>query len=390
MELKQCKHFKNCGGCSYLDISYETQLKIKQETIQNLLKDFEVQILNPIIPSERIYFYRNKMEFAFGDNYSLGLRARNKYFQVINIEGCLLESEQSNKILNIVRLWAIENNLEFYSNRSHKGLLRYLVIREAKVTNQIMVILTLNTTKYQFECNTKPVVVKLVDKLRQEIPELKCFIVGFFTEKTDIAKFNDSVTVYGDDFIEERVNNLIFRISPKSFFQPNPLTIPRMLNKIKEFISDLDSKSATCLDIYCGSGAIGLSVSSYFEKVIGIEQEQSSVTDANINSQLNNITNCEFICDRAEIFLKKLLLSKFYTKLSTVIVDPPRAGITKKVLNAIIEISPEIIIYVSCNPQTMFFDLQKLIKFYKINTVQSFDMFPHTPHIETVLKLIHR
>lgn len=319
---------------------------------------------------------------------NIGLRERNKFYKVVDIDNCMLESEESNRIVIETRKWAARESVAPYDTRKHEGLLRYLVIREGKTTGQVMVVAVFNMTKYHFEYNLKRAVAGLVETLKVAVPGLSCFIAGFFTEKADIARYDDSLVLLGDGAIMEKIGNISYRVSAESFFQPNSHTVSRMYSVIRDFVAGSTGESA--LDIYCGCGGITLFVADLFERVIGVEQVPSAIEDAKVNAGLNGITNCEFVCDRAEIFMGKLPLSKFYTELSTVIVDPPRAGITKKALNAIIDLCPGTIVYASCNPQTLFADLQKLVKYYRINSIQPVDMFPHTPHIETIVKLVQK
>jgi 23S rRNA (uracil-5-)-methyltransferase RumA len=383
-----CEHFGICGGCLWQDVPYEEQLSRKQEAVNSVFHQLEVENISPILPSERIFYYRNKMEFAFGKD-SLGLKQRKKFDRVVDVKECLLLSETSNKIIETARNWVRENRIEHYDAYTHEGLLRHLVIREGKMTGQILVNLIMNTTRYKYEYELKNVVDLLVSELKS-IPQVTCIMLGLNKGKADVARAEDSCILSGDGFIEEKIDNLRFRISPYSFFQTNTYSVSKLYSTVKKFITESGVSSSTAMDVYCGTGSISLYMAGMFEKVVGIEENPSAVSDANINAGVNDIKNCEFVCERAEIFLKKTDFSKSQVKPSTVILDPPRAGLCKKVLNALLELNPDLIVYVSCNTKSIYENLKKLIEFYRVESVQSVDMFPHTPHIETVVKLTRR
>jgi len=383
-----CKYFGICGGCSYQDITYEEQLKMKQTKLFELFKDFEIEDIRNIIPSDKIFFYRNKVEFVFGKNFYeiiIGFRKKNCYWDIVDIRECLLISEKANKIVNIIRDWANKNNLSHYDQKTHNGLLRYLVIRET-ISGDILVNIIINATKYQFEYELK----NKFYCLKNIFIDFSCnvnILVSLYTLKGDAAKSEQTFIIFGKDYIEEKLDKFLFRISKNTFFQTNKFTTIKLYTAIKNLIK---KNGSNCLDVYSGSGTIGIFVNDLFEKIICIESNPEAVSDAIKNIEINNTKNCEFIQERAEIILKKLSRSKFSIELSTVILDPPRAGVAKNAIEGIINLNPQQIIYVSCNPETLKKDLEKLIKCYKIRILEPVDMFPHTPHIEIVCELFHR
>ncbi len=388
-----CQHFGICGGCSYLDIPYEKQLEAK---FQNVIKFFnnsgltDVNVLE-IIPSVGKYFYRNKMEFVFSqeDNKPIvGLRQKNKFYRTIDIKECYLFSERTGLLLDIARNWAQEQKIQIYDLKKHKGILRYLVIRESKKTSQLMLNVIVSITPYVFEYEFKGLVEILKQKYLDKNVNIDCMTVGLSESKADVALANRNFLIYGNEYIEDRIGSFAYRIFPYTFFQTNTETCRELYDIVKTFVQE--EEGTTAIDLFCGSGGITIYVSEIFEKIIGIEQNEKSVQNAYFNAEINKITNCEFLNSSAEDFLKKIDLSKFWIKLSTVIVNPPRAGLSKRTLQAVIEINPRVIIYVSCNIESLLNDLKYLRQFYKIDKVQPVDMFPHTHHIELVTRLVHR
>ena len=387
-----CRHFGVCGGCDLQNVEYSKQLENKQKFIAELLKDFEIETLNNIVPSVDIWYYRNKMEFVVGKdkakNIVAGLREKNKFYKIVDLAECKISLKEVGEILNIVKQWVKENNIEPYDLITHQGKIRYVVIRHSKNTNQLMLNFVITGTKYQFENNEQSLFLELLEGLKK-FENLNSVYVSINNKVSDNAVAEELIKIYKEDFILEVVNGVKYKIYPSVFFQPNTKTAELLYDIILDEVCE-----GNVMDIYCGSGGISLQLirNNNIEKIIGVDSSKDNIAIAKANCELNNISEdkVEFVCDNAEVFLAKLWKSKFISNLSTVIVDPPRPGLSKKVKGILSDIGVNRIIYVSCNPAVLKEDLKTFIKFYKIKKVIPVDMFPHTKHIEVVCVLEHR
>ncbi|MFH1666116.1 MAG: 23S rRNA (uracil(1939)-C(5))-methyltransferase RlmD [Elusimicrobiota bacterium] len=388
-----CRHFGTCGGCSLQDIPYEEQLKTKQRQVQSIFKSIgsSEDSIKQITPSPAQQFYRNKMEFVFGEENGkplLGLHKKGQYNEVVDLQECTAFSSKTGAVLEATRKWAVENKIPVYNMKKQAGILRYLVLREAKSSGQLMVNLIVSITPYVFEYDFKKKALQLVKRLTDSGINLACMTVGLNDSKSGVALAEKNELIYGNAFIEEKIGKINYKIFPYTFFQTNSYLCEKLYDTINEFAQA--QKGTTAFDLFCGSGGIALYISEVFEKIIGIELNSKAIDNAVVNAKLNNISNCEFVCERVENYLKKFEISKFKVKLSTVVIDPPRAGLAKKSIQSIIELNPANIIYVSCKLDSIINDLQSFLQYYKIVSVQPFDMFPHTPHLELIVKLIHK
>ncbi len=364
--MQKCKHFGQCGGCKLLDISYEEQLKTKEAKVRQLFGD-----CFPIIPSPEIYFYRNRMDFAFGPNYTLGLK-KDK-FDIINIEKCWLMSEQSNQILNRLRYFVSWKKLKGYRYASPdktRGPMRHVVIREGKnIKNTVLNILTSNQGEFPLE------------ELWEKIQDLAQGATWSINLSPADRSYGDIQKTLGQDHLMESLNGIKFRIPVQSFFQTNTHQAENLLQTAKDFAAFQGGE--TVLDLYSGTGSIGLFLADQAKEVIGVEENEAAVELSKHNAGLNGIKNFSAIAGRVEDIMKSLA-----KKFEAVILDPPRPGVHKKVLKKIGEIKPRKIVYVSCNPFTQKHDVEILKDFgYKTEKCQPLDMFPHTPHIENILLL---
>jgi len=388
-----CKHFGICGGCSHLDIPYGDQLRTKQKLVHDsfhFLCD-NSNVIRQIAPCPVDAYYRNKMEFVFDDEsgaFALGLHQKARYNKIVDIKECSAFSENTGKILDTARQWAMDNRIPIFSIKKQTGILRYLVLRETKKTKQLMCNLIVSVSPYVFEYEFKKLALNLAERLKKANVSLACMTVGLSNSKSDVALADQNYLIYGNDSIDEKIGKLTYKIFPYTFFQTNSYVCEELYNTLRELSGH--SEETTAFDLFCGSGGIALYVSKVFEKIIGIELNPKSIENAALNANLNSIKNCEFVCDRVENYLSKFDFSKFKVKLSTVIIDPPRAGLQKKSVQAVIDLNPSSIIYVSCKPESILNDLQNLLQYYKITFVQPFDMFPHTPHLEIAVKLVHK
>jgi 23S rRNA (uracil1939-C5)-methyltransferase len=396
-----CPHFGLCGGCQWQNLAYAQQLDWKrihvQECLQHLagLTPDEIQ---PPAASSQPRYYRNKMEFTFaprpwltaadlaaGKNplegvCALGLHARASFSRVFDVQECFLQSPQTPEIVREVRDWCRDSGLPAYDTRNHQGFWRFLVLREGKRTSQTLLHLI---TTDQGEAT---VVEALASHLRSRFPAITSMVYSRNSKKAQVASGEASRTLWGEGFIEEELGGLRFRISPQSFFQTNTLAAEALYGEIirlGEF-----SGGETVWDLYCGTGTIALSVASRVRRVVGFELVPEAINDAYKNCRLNGLDNCQFLSgDLKDLIQESLRDPQHHPVPDVVITDPPRAGMHPQVVKALRELAPRRIIAVSCNPATLARDLALLQDQYDILTIQPFDLFPHTSHIECVARL---
>ena len=380
-EQNPCSHFPTCGGCQIIDVNYLKQLTIKENIINDCLYFFldKANIpKQPIIPCKNIKHYRNKMDFAFGkndqNNIILGLKKRGTFDQIVNISTCQLMSEESNAILKTATTFFNNTSLTTWNYTEKTGCLRHLMIRHSKKNDHYMLNLIAST-------NHPDLYETFATYMQKKHPNITSIY------KTISDKLNDSTEglspqiIKGDLHLIEHIGNKAFIVSPSSFFQTNSLQAKTLYDTIKK-VAHL-KKSDTLLDLYCGTGSIGLYLSDHISKIIGVEIVESAIEDAKKNAQLNHVKNATFYCGK----VKNILKETPDIKIDCVIVDPPRAGMTPKALKRLLDLNCPQIIYVSCNPSTLCRDLVHFIqKGYQIDTFIPIDMFPNTFHIETVVK----
>ena len=387
----KCEHFDWCGGCTTQQLNYQKQLYYKQKQIFDILdkignsKDLYI---NPIIGCNKIFFYRNKMEYTFSgspwyihdENYDdiiIGLHVPKRFDKILNINKCHINHEVFNDILQISKEVVVKKNMIPYDVRKHTGFLRFLVIRIGINTDEVMVNLV--TASY------KPKIIKpLVDALINKISNIKSIINTINIKKSNIVSGNSKL-LYGKEYINEKIGRYIFKISANSFFQTNSYQVKTLYDYIIK-IADF-KKSDIVYDLYCGTGTIGIYIAQLVKQVYGIEIVENAIKDAKINAKINNINNINFYCGDIKDILDNKMIDEI-EKPTITIVDPPRPGLHLNTIKNLIRLSPEKIIYISCNPSTQARDI-KLFKEnkYKINDIQPIDMFPHTPHIENIVTL---
>lgn len=397
-----CPHFGICGGCSWQDLPYEEQLRWKrQQVLEALLHLAGVGEANvpPAVPSPQSIWYRNKMEFTFShrpwieqrapgagvsrplDPVALGLHVRKSFEAVLNLEKCFLESPEAVEILRETREWCRESGLPAYNTRSHQGFWRFLVIREGKRTNQRLVHLLTSSQGMETD-----VVERLARHLGERFPHITSLVHSTTDSKAQVAAGAASRCLLGPGFIEEILGSLRFKISPHSFFQTNPAAAEQLYRAILEL--GAFGGGETVWDLYCGTGSIALFIAASVKGVVGFEVSEEAVRDAYENCALNGIDNCRFVAGDLKDVIGSINVSAPGSERPDVIItDPPRAGMHPRVLKALLEAAPQSIITVSCNPSTLARDLVVLLEHYRIDAVQTFDLFPHTPHIECLVKL---
>lgn len=370
-----CPHFGVCGGCDSQDKNYAEQLKAKEDRLKELFFGVKFREMLPIAPSPEIFYYRNKMEYAVGDGAGsllIGLRQKKRFYKIVDLKECRIFFEDVENIFAIFRRWIKDFNIEPYHLRRHSGRIRYVAMRHSKYYDELMVIVVLASE----ESSMEPLINGLKD-----IDKIKSLYLCINDKLADVSVTDDLRLLYGQECIKERINKIDYLISPNSFFQTNPYCCNELYGVIKREAEEIGGQA---LDICCGSGGITLQVAGDFDKVIGVDISERNIEDALKNAGLNGIRNAEFVCEDAEKFILRLSESKMIKEFSTIIIDPPRAGLSKKTKFAISESRVKNIIYVSCNPANLAEDLKSLSDSYDVDKIIPIDMFPHTRHVEVV------
>jgi 23S rRNA (uracil1939-C5)-methyltransferase len=400
-----CEHFGTCGGCRWQNMQYDSQLHFKQKQVHNALVrigKLDIPEITPILGSAEIYNYRNKLEFSFsnkkwltkeeindksldfaegpgGARNALGFHIPGMFDKILDINRCHLQADPSNAIRLEVKKYAQENNLSFFDPREQNGLLRNIIIRTSS-TGEVMVIVV-------FFKNEAENIEGLLGHMKTKFPEINALLYVINEKKNDTIFDQEVLTFSGAEVIYEQMENLRFRISPKSFYQTNSAQALELYKITREF-AGLTGKE-TVYDLYTGTGTIANFVAHQAAKVIGIEQVEPAIADARINSEINSITNTSFFAGDMKDVLSDTFI-KTHGEADVVITDPPRAGMHEDVVRKIAQMKPSRIVYVSCNPGTQARDLMLLDELYKVTRVQPVDMFPHTHHVENVVLLERR
>ena len=376
----ECSHFPICGGCQYMDVSYSNQLQLKKEMLLDVIHQFYPElksVLSDIIPSKEVIFYRNKMEFSFSSNKEgiiCGLKKRHTFDEVIPVNNCLLQDKQTSFLLDSIVTYMKENNINDCASDQDNSFLKHVMVRHSKKHNQFMINLFITEKNESFFKD-------FVSYLQQQNPALVSAHLTYHDQKIGHPTTQTILSSIGDSHLVESLDWLNCHISPLSFFQTNSTQALVLYDTIKS-VADLKA-SDRILDLYCGTGTIGLFLSQHVNHVIGIEENPYAIEDAKLNTKKNNIKNIEYRCGRVKNILK---FESF--DVDCVIVDPPRSGMVPKALKRLCDLKCKKIIYVSCHPVTLLRDLKEFQKHnYKISTFIPVDMFPNTFHIESVVKL---
>lgn len=381
-EEVDCITYKRCGGCNMRHIKYEETLKMKQNAVQSLvnktLKD-KIQV-KPTLGMENPLHYRNKAQYPIGVNKDgepvIGVFA-NRTHEVIPIEKCLIQNSISEEIAKTIVEFIKENKILVYNEKTGKGLFRHIVIKVGINTNEIMCILVINGSKLPKEN-------ELVETLTKKYPNIKTIVKNINTKNTNVILGKENINIYGNGYIEDKLGEYTFKISPLSFYQVNPVQAEKLYNISVEAAKI--TKNDTVFDLYCGIGTISLFMAKYAKKVYGVEIVEQAIKDAKENAKINNVDNTEFIAGDTEIILDDLINNKNIIP-DVIMVDPPRKGIDNKSIDNILKIKPDRFVYISCNPATLVRDLAKFEDVYDIKEIQPVDMFPYTSHVECVTVL---
>ena len=394
-----CEHFGICGGCKWQNLPYEEQLKQKTKQVEDQLVrigHLDIPEVRPCLGSERTREYRNKLEFTFADKRwltyeeiteggdieptpAVGFHIPGCFDKVLDINLCHLQIDLSNRIRLATKAFCIENGYSFHNARAHEGLMRTMVIRTAS-TGEVMVIVVFNE-------NDKERIDALMSHLKEQFPEITSLIYMVNDKWNDSLGDREPICFAGKDHIIEEMEGLKFKVGPKSFYQTNSEQAYELYKVTREF-AELKTED-TLYDLYTGTGTIANFCARHAKKVVGVEYVPEAIEDAVINSQINGIENTTFYAGD----MKDVLSDEFVNRNGrpdVIILDPPRAGVDERVLEVIKRAAPERMVYVSCNPSTQARDLALLNDMYEILAVQPVDMFPHTHHVENVVKLRRR
>ena len=376
---------KDCGGCHIQELDYNKQLELKTNEVKQVISrigKLENVEIHETIGMQSPCRYRNKAQFPIQNingSTAIGFY-KKKSHDVIPTDMCVIQHDINDKIIKIIKTYIQAYNVSIYNETTHTGVLRHLVTKVGFTTNEVMVVLVANGTNL-------PHLNELASVLKENILGFKTLVLNVNKAKTNVILGKENKVIYGNGKINDYIGDLVFEISPLSFFQVNPVQTEVLYNKALEY-AEL-KENDTVFDIYCGIGSISLFLAQKATKVYGIEIVEDAIKDAKINAKLNNLNNVEFYVGKAEEVVPKM-----YSEGKTanvVVVDPPRKGCDEKVLDTIVSMKPDRVVYVSCNPSTLARDLAYLDeRGYKCVEIQPVDMFPHTMHVECCAKIVKK
>jgi 23S rRNA (uracil1939-C5)-methyltransferase len=373
-----CPLAKKCGGCQLQNMTYDRQLKWKQARCEILLKKFGK--VSKIIGMEEPYHYRNKVQAAFGRTKSGKIISgvyQSGSHRIVSVDSCMTEDEIADKIIVDIRAMVPKFKIWTYDEDKGTGFLRHVLVKRGFTSGEVMVVIVGASGYF-------PMKKKFTAALLEKHPEITTVVLNINPKNTNLVLGDKEEVLYGDGYIEDTLCGCVFRISPKSFYQINPVQTEKLYNKAMEFAA-LDAKSRV-IDAYCGIGTIGLVAAKTAGEVIGVELNPDAVKDAISNCKRNSMKNARFYCADAGDFME--MFSEEGESADVVFMDPPRAGSSKKFIESLAKMAPERVVYISCNPETLARDLQLLTKKgYAVKKIQPVDMFPHTNHIECVCLL---
>mgnify|MGYP002586698518 FL=1 len=379
VERKCSESLRQCGGCQIQELDYQKQLDVKTNEVKQVISrigKLDDVVIHDTLGMEHPFRYRNKAQFPIQkkDNMPVIGFYKKKSHDLISTDECIIQHEVNDKIIKIIKTYIRAYNVSIYDEKTHKGLLRHVVTKVGFTTGEVMIVLVANGKKL-------PYLKELASVLKENIPGFKTLVVNVNTQKTNVILGKENIVAYGDGMIRDYIGELVFEISPLSFFQVNPLQTEVLYNKALEYANL--GENDTVFDIYCGIGTISLFLAQKAKKVYGIEIVEDAIKDAKRNAKINNMDNVEFYVGKAEEVVPKMY--KEGKRANVVVVDPPRKGCDEKVLDTIISMQPDRVVYVSCNPSTLARDLAYLNeRGYKCHEIQPVDMFPHSVHVENV------
>lgn len=380
--IPDCRSYNVCGGCTAQHLSYEEQLDFKFSRVKDCIRKIgglDDSIVKYPIGMENVYRYRNKVQFPVGmvnGKLSIGFFSEKSH-EIIDMDTCLLQDEESEQIIAIIRKWMNDYSIMPAKNDGKffkKGLIRHIVVRKAFNTNEIMVILV--TTNKEI-----PYIEKLIETLNSKNCAIRSIVQNINDKDTNLVMGEKCITLWGADYICDYIGKYKFNISPLSFFQVNPVQTEVLYNKALEY-ADLNGDEVV-FDAYCGTGTISLFLSQKAKMVYGVEIIPQAIDNAKVNAEINNVKNAQFYVGKSEEIIPQLIKDGIIPDV--IVVDPPRKGCDSKLLDALGKAKPRRIVYVSCDPSTLARDLKYLESHgYKTQEIQPVDMFPMTKHIENV------
>lgn len=400
----RCNHFGVCGGCKWQHLNYDEQLKWKHRQVEDAMiriAKIDIPKIMPALGSNQIWHYRNKMEYTFSNKKwrtwdeiksgvefsdsgnALGFHIPGAFDKVLHIDECWLQDSLGNEIRNFIFEYAENKGFSFYDIRNNKGLLRTLMLRIAS-TSEIMVCMV-------FGENDRDAISDILSAIKERFPEVTSLLYVVNEKLNDTISDQKVEIFHGPEYIEEEMEGLKFRINAKSFYQTNSLQAYELYKVARRF-AGLETKleegaqGPLVYDLYTGTGTIANFVASGARHVIGIEYVEEAISDAKINSERNGITNTEFYAgDMKDVLTDEFI--RIHGRPDVMIIDPPRAGMHEDVVNVILRAMPDVLVYVSCNPATQARDLALMNSMYKVTDIQPVDMFPHTHHVENVVRM---
>ena len=406
-----CRHFGVCGGCTWQTLPYDRQIAFKQQQVVDQLTrigHLQLPEVSPILGSEKTDHYRNKLEYTFsnrrwllaGEDYStlsdtdrlgLGFHVSGFFDKVLDIEACHLQREPSNAIRLFIKQYAIDHGLSFYDLRENRGFLRTMVVRTTSTGETMLVVCFGGDAMGE---DARPAHEALLDAIKQRFPEITSLYYVINPKGNDNFSDLPCTLYHGAEAVYEQMENLRFKIGPKSFYQTNSAQAYRLYSVVRDFVREgisasPDAEKPVIYDLYTGTGTIALFLASLAHKVVGIEYVPDAIEDAKVNARENGIGNAEFIAgDMKDVLNADFIAAK--GRPDIVVLDPPRAGIHPSVAHVLLECAPQRMVYVSCNPATQARDLAVFAPQYDIVHVQPVDMFPHTIHVENVVSLVRK
>lgn len=383
-KASDCETYKRCGGCDLRHVEYKETLKMKQNAVQSLVnKTLKNKIeVEETVGMENPLFYRNKAQYPVGldkeGNPIIGVFA-NRTHEIIPIKECLIQNKESQELARFVIEFINKNKISAYDENSRKGLIRHIVTKVGLKSNEIMLVLVINGRDIPCE-------KELVKEVLEKFPNVKSIVKNINNKNTNVIMGKENINLYGNGYIKDILGDYVFKISPLSFYQVNPVQAEKLYNIGVEAAAI--SKNDVVFDLYCGIGTISLFMAKYAKKVYGIEIVEEAIEDAKENAKLNKVDNTEFIAGDVELILDDLINNKKVIP-DVIMIDPPRKGLDNKSIENILKVSPKKMVYISCNPATLVRDLAKLEEKYEIKMIRPVDMFPFSKHIEcvSVLKL---
>ncbi len=364
----ECPHAGVCGGCAWQHVRYERQAEEKRRMVAEALAPINVDV-SEIVHAEELFRHRNRMDFVFGPKGELGLKEPGRWDRHLDLTTCLMLSAEATDVLNAVRAWAATTSHKPWDNQRHEGFLRYVVIREGKFTNERLI--TLVTAQGELE--------KKEELIAALSPLCTSLVHGINPLPTDISLASELRPLKGDALLRETIGDVTYRIHPNAFFQTNSRMAGRLLERVRALV--LAGPHERLLDLYCGGGFFSLALAKDVGSALGVELDPHAIAEAEASAKENSISNVRYRAEAAE------KLSWETERPDVVIVDPPRSGLHPSVKKTLLEKRPPRLVYVSCNYRTLALDLKDLLAAYRAEPAVCVDLFPHTPHIETVVHL---